>query len=81
MFENSPIIKCHSRRASQRAASGIFVGLCEISAKSNADYVKSQAYITIYQHNIPFICSRTFLLRIFIAQMNDLQQTGNSFSI
>ena len=81
MFENSPIIKDHSRPAVKLAASGIFMGLCEILAKNNADYVKSQAYITIYQHDIPFICSRTFLLRIFIALMNDLQQTGNSFSI
>lgn len=30
MFENSPIIKDHSRPAVKLAASGIFVGLCEI---------------------------------------------------
>ncbi len=81
MFENTPVIKDHSRRASQRAASGIFMGLCEILAKNNADYVKSQAYITIYQHDILFICSRTFLLRIFIALMNDLRQIGNNIFV
>ena len=40
MFENSPIIKDHSRPAVKLVASGIFMGLCEISAKNNADYVK-----------------------------------------
>ena len=41
MFENSPIIKDHSRPAVKLVASGIFVGLCENSAKNNGDYVKS----------------------------------------
>lgn len=44
MFENSPIIKDHSRPAVKLAASGVFMGLCEISAKNSVDYVKFQRF-------------------------------------
>ena len=55
MFENSPIIKDHSRPAVKLAASGIFVGLCEILAKNNADYVKFQAlFDTNYVKSVIF---------------------------
>ena len=55
MFENSPTIKDHSRPAVKLAASGILVGLCENSAKNNADYVKFQAlFDTNYVKSVIF---------------------------
>lgn len=65
MFENSPIIKDHSRPAVKLAASGIFMGLCEISALFDADYAKTQAYVIVYQHYTYIKDFQTFQLKEF----------------
>lgn len=52
MFENSPIIKDHSRPAVKLVASGIIMGLCEILMFLDVDYVTLTTYIIVYQHYV-----------------------------
>ena len=52
MFENSPIIKDHSRPAVKLVASGIIMGLCEILMFLDVDYVTLTTYIIVYQYYV-----------------------------